>query len=33
MPKRIHKIVLDSNKSAPLFEINKLEMYMDKEKL
>lgn len=25
MPKRIHKIVLDSNKSAPLFEINKLD--------
>lgn len=25
MPKRIHKIVLDSNKSTPLFEINKLD--------
>lgn len=25
MPKRIHKIVLDSNKSAPLFGINKLD--------
>lgn len=25
MPKRIHKVVLDSNKSTPLFEINKLD--------
>ncbi len=32
MPKRIHKIVLDSNKSAPLFEINKLDsLYLEVE--